>query len=69
VHLVRRLEREDYGLIDCQMHTEHLASLGAREIPRREFSRRLKDLVDYPRPPGRWAGETRPEEDNAACRS
>jgi leucyl/phenylalanyl-tRNA--protein transferase len=69
VHLVRRLEREDYGLIDCQMHTEHLASLGAREIPRREFSRRVKDLVDYPRPPGRWAGETRPEEDNAACRS
>ena len=71
VHLVRRLEREDYRLIDCQMHTEHLASLGAREIPRREFSRRVKDLVDYSRPPGRWTEEARPEgdPDRSACRS
>jgi leucyl/phenylalanyl-tRNA--protein transferase len=69
VHLVRRLEREGYGLVDCQMHTEHLASLGAREIPRREFSRRVKDLVDYPRAPGRWTAQARPEEDNAACRN
>ena len=71
VHLVRRLEREDYRLIDCQMHTEHLASLGAREIPRREFSRRVKDLVDYSRPPGRWPEEARPAGDpgRSACRS
>ncbi len=53
-HLVEHLRAEGFGLIDCQMHTEHLASLGAREIPRREFSRRLRDLVDYERPPGRW---------------
>jgi len=71
VHLVRRLEREDYRLIDCQMHTEHLASLGAREIARREFSRRVKDLVDYSRPPGRWTEDARPEgdPDRTACRS
>jgi len=55
VALVRRLAAEGCGLIDCQMHTEHLASLGAREIPRREFARRVKDLVDYPRLPGRWS--------------
>ncbi len=29
--------RENWKLIDCQFHTSHLASLGAREIPRREF--------------------------------
>ena len=49
--------RTGYGLIDCQMHTTHLESLGAREIPRAEFARRVKDLVDYPRPPGRWLQE------------
>jgi leucyl/phenylalanyl-tRNA--protein transferase len=59
VHLVRRLEAAGYGMIDCQMHTEHLASLGAREIPRAEFARRLAELVDYEHPVGRWtAAET-----------
>jgi leucyl/phenylalanyl-tRNA--protein transferase len=67
VHLVRRLAAEGYGLIDCQMHTAHLASLGARELPRTEFARRLKDLVDYARPPGRWATEHR--EPIEACRN
>jgi leucyl/phenylalanyl-tRNA--protein transferase len=54
VGLVRRLAAEGFGLIDCQMHTTHLESLGAREIARAEFARRVKDLVDYPRSPGRW---------------
>lgn len=58
VHLVRRLEADGYGMIDCQMHTEHLASLGAREIPRAAFARRLAELVDYPsRRPERWTTE------------
>src|SRR5262245_9487548 len=48
VHLVRQLAAAGYGMIDCQMHTEHLASLGAREISRVEFARRLAELVDYP---------------------
>ena len=46
VHLVRQLARRNFGLIDCQMATAHLASLGARAIPRREFVRRLADLVN-----------------------
>jgi leucyl/phenylalanyl-tRNA--protein transferase len=54
VALVRRLAADGFGLIDCQMHTTHLESLGARTIPRAEFARRVKDLVDYPRSPGRW---------------
>lgn len=53
-HLVRQLERWQYGLIDCQMHTEHLATLGARSMPRREFTRRLEELVNYPASPGKW---------------
>ncbi|MFH1602930.1 MAG: leucyl/phenylalanyl-tRNA--protein transferase, partial [Pseudomonadota bacterium] len=32
-HLVRRLQEQGCGMIDCQMHTGHLASLGARAIP------------------------------------
>ena len=31
-----------YQLIDCQVHTEHLASLGAKEIPKSEFLKILK---------------------------
>lgn len=54
VHLVRRLERQDCGMIDCQMHTTHLASLGARSIPRTEFSLRLQELVDYAVMPTKW---------------
>jgi leucyl/phenylalanyl-tRNA--protein transferase len=70
VHLVRHLEREGFGLVDCQMHTEHLASLGAKEIPREDFSRRLRDLVDYPRSPGRWTTASHQEgKAHAACRS
>ena len=54
VHLVRRLERERYGMIDCQMHTRHLESLGARAIPRSIFSLRLRELVDYAVTPMKW---------------
>lgn len=45
VHLVHALEHAGFGLIDCQMKTAHLASLGAREIPRREFLAELARLV------------------------
>ena len=47
VHLVKQLERWDFQMIDCQMKTAHLASLGGREIPRKEFSQKLKELVNY----------------------
>lgn len=46
-HLARQLERWRFGMIDCQMNTSHLASLGAREIPRSEFIVRLQELVHY----------------------
>lgn len=53
-HLVRHLEENGFGMIDCQMHTTHLASLGARPIPRRDFLRRLAELTARPAPRGNW---------------
>ncbi len=54
VHLVRQLQRWDFGMIDCQMKTAHLASFGAREIPRTEFSQRLRELINYPERIEKW---------------
>lgn len=42
VTLARHLQAQDFELIDCQLPSPHLASLGAREIPREEFLRRLR---------------------------
>jgi leucyl/phenylalanyl-tRNA--protein transferase len=53
-HLVTQLERWNFGMIDCQMKTPHLAAFGAREIPRAEFIRRLQELVNYAQPAGKW---------------
>jgi leucyl/phenylalanyl-tRNA--protein transferase len=46
VALVEELRRRDCPMIDCQQRTPLLASLGAREIPRRQFLRRLAALVN-----------------------
>ena len=37
ITLVENLKIRKYKLIDCQVHNDHLESLGAREIPRAEF--------------------------------
>ncbi len=42
IHLVEKLKQENIKLIDCQIYTPHLESLGAEEIPRREFLKYLK---------------------------
>jgi len=44
-HLARQLDRWEFGMIDCQMNTRHLATLGAREISRTEFITRLQELI------------------------
>ena len=54
-HLARHLETLGFGLIDCQMSTPHLASLGAREIRRHEFINRIRQLTSTDIPPGHWA--------------
>lgn len=53
-HLCRHLEAQGFGLIDCQMNTPHLASLGAREIARSEFIARLRQLTAIAPDQRRW---------------
>lgn len=53
-HLARYLASKGFGMIDCQMYTDHLASLGAQEIRGEEFISRLRSLVAQPCQPGRW---------------
>ncbi len=53
VHLVKQLESWGYELIDCQVASRHLASLGAREIPRHLFQRHLPGKGPIP-PPDPW---------------
>lgn len=42
VSLVKKLKEENYKLLDCQVHNDHLESLGAREIPMEDFIAILK---------------------------
>jgi leucyl/phenylalanyl-tRNA--protein transferase len=48
VLLAAQLARWGVPLVDCQMRTEHLATLGAIEIPRRDFVRTVEHLVRMP---------------------
>src|SRR5687767_8303198 len=48
VRLVERLRAQDCRVIDCQQATGHLASLGAREIPRADFAKLLQESIQYP---------------------
>jgi leucyl/phenylalanyl-tRNA--protein transferase len=41
VALCQQLQRWGYPLIDCQIYSEHLASLGAEEISRSDFIEKL----------------------------
>jgi leucyl/phenylalanyl-tRNA---protein transferase len=53
-YLVRQLDRWKFVLIDCQMATGHLASLGAREIPRDDFVRYVRNGITQPGIPAPW---------------
>lgn len=52
--LVAFCRHHTIGLIDCQQNTQHLASLGAREIPRAKFVAQLAQSVKKPPPPWRF---------------
>jgi len=54
-HLVERLAAADFRVIDCQQATAHLASLGARQIPRKAFAQLLQDSIQYPPSGERWS--------------
>ncbi|MBF0371168.1 MAG: leucyl/phenylalanyl-tRNA--protein transferase [Magnetococcales bacterium] len=51
VSLVQRLQEMGYALIDCQMTTPHLLSLGAEEIPRSHFLQILYQTLGQPTTP------------------
>ncbi|MCL2345684.1 MAG: leucyl/phenylalanyl-tRNA--protein transferase [Desulfobulbus sp.] len=53
-HLIRQLSSLDVALIDCQVRTPHLASLGGREIPRADFLARLRTLTADAAAPAPW---------------
>ncbi|MBE7526990.1 MAG: leucyl/phenylalanyl-tRNA--protein transferase [Burkholderiales bacterium] len=53
-HLAKQLENWGFGLIDCQMKTAHLMSMGAREISRSQFSGQLAQLTRLPDHKGKW---------------
>ena len=61
VHLVTQLRKWEFPIVDCQQQTAHLASLGARPIPRSTFAEALERLVHCPPPiplPNRWTFES-----------
>ena len=45
IKYVQQLKEEGIKLIDCQIYTEYLESLGAEMIDRKDFITRLEDLV------------------------
>jgi len=53
--LISQLKQWDYQLVDCQVHTEHLSSLGAHEIDRAEFNQLLKRFCNQPTSPHAWS--------------
>jgi leucyl/phenylalanyl-tRNA--protein transferase len=55
--LVWQLEAWGFTLIDCQLPTPHLASLGARPWPRERFLRALDTALLAPTRRGRWSLE------------
>lgn len=45
IRYVQLLQADGVELVDCQVHTTHLESMGARLIPRRDFLHLLEDLI------------------------
>jgi leucyl/phenylalanyl-tRNA---protein transferase len=55
--LVEKLKSWHFDFIDSQMTTEHMLSLGAKELPRRIFLKRLQSALRHPTKRGRWRVE------------
>lgn len=54
VRLIEQLRAWGFLLFDCQQSSPHVMSLGAEEIPRRDFMARLSRAISLPDRPGRW---------------
>lgn len=57
IRLVKQLIKWDFKLIDCQVSSDHLLSLGAFEISREQFKRYLDDYVEHPNQQLKWVLE------------
>lgn len=56
-HLARFLQTQGYVMIDCQMTTSHLLSMGAHEISRSQFCATLARHTTTGAGPGRWPAD------------
>ena len=54
VHLRDFLQDRDFGFIDCQLPTDHLVSLGAREVAREDFLSQLLQFLKHTTLTGPW---------------
>ncbi|MDX2247034.1 MAG: leucyl/phenylalanyl-tRNA--protein transferase [Bacteroidia bacterium] len=54
IYLVQELEKRGYDLIDCQVYTDHLSSMGAVEVPRKKFLTQLENSLKKPTWRGKW---------------
>ena len=61
VACVRQLDEWGIGLVDCQVHTEHLERFGAYEVPRLRYLELLATALDEPTRRGKWTFELDPE--------
>jgi len=61
ITLVSFLREREFDLIDCQVETRHLGSLGARPIPREAFCRLLRKSLQYKTLQNNWG------ESEASC--
>lgn len=54
ITLARVLEKLNFTMLDCQIYTKHLASLGAREISREQYLEELKRSLQQTTLKGNW---------------
>lgn len=57
-YLCAKLTAWGYELIDCQIYSEHLTSLGAEEIPRSEFGKLLAEFCSTKPSADSWQNES-----------
>lgn len=54
VYLAHQLHQWQFELIDCQVSSDHISSLGAKDIRRDEFMSLLNKALSHGDQPGRW---------------
>ena len=55
VLFVLALREKGFGLMDCQVYTEHLSQFGAYEVSRSDFLQLLQEVLDAPTKRGSWS--------------